>query len=296
MSCKIEVQIEAGIKPASGSFVGPWRTWDLEFFQNQKAMSKTRRGLQDLAYNFNILLRVHRQREKSQDAVTKIDLDAQAINVVYTNNVTTEHNWIPMTPWIMAHRLAHALISAPTVFDDSEYTTLHGPEAYLFETLEDLFVDAFQGPLSSEFKMATQDSRKKVADYIRKNKQFSCMSGVDPKGVGFMATHLFTMKSARERMISNELDIFAEAFAQFLITGRFRMNRWAKSGLSELKHSRESVSHPSSQTKWGDYLNVPLALHISPEEFDSKVAVIEAEANRRMKELADRLVGKVVAF
>lgn len=296
MSCKIEIDIEDSLKLPKEEYLGPWRSWDIEFLQNPKAMDKTRRGLSDLEYNFNILLRVRRQREGAEDVLDKIDCKPNAINVVYTNNVTTEQNWIPMTPWIMAHRIGHTLISAPAVFKDPNYSTLDGPEAQLFVDLEDLYVDAFKGPMDAEHKMLTYDSRKTIAAYVRQHKEFTCMSGVGTYHVGFIATHLFTMKSARERMISNELDIFAEAFAQFLITGRFRMNRWAESGLAEMKNTAESKSHPCSQTKWGEYLKLALKLRISPEEFDAKVAAIEAEANRRMKELAGRLVGTTVAF
>lgn len=296
MSCKIDIDIEDSMKLSNDEYLGPWRNWDIEFLQNQKAMDKTRRGLSNLKYNFNILVRVRRQRESAEDVLDKIDRKPDAINVVYTNNVTTDQNWIPMTPWIMAHRIGHALISAATVFDDPSYTTLDGPEAQLFVDLEDLYVDAFKGLPILDFRMAAYDRRKSIAAYIRQHKEFTSMSGVGTYHVGFMATHLFTMKSARERMISNELDVFAEAFAQFLITGQFRMNRWAESGLAEMTNTVESKSHPCSQTQWGECLRHKLKLEISPEEFDAKVEATEVETNRRMKELARRLVGTTVAF
>lgn len=293
MSVEIELRWGSLPKPTPTGFVGTWRTWDIEFLRSQKAMAKTRRGLSNLPYNFNILVLLESKRKRAEEAREAIKIDLNAINVVYTNNVTTDANWIPMTPWIMVHRIAHGLMSSRDIFTD-DFTSLEGPEATIFFGLEKLWHDCFGE--QPEWSCGTLDYRLDIQNRSRSHGSFSCMGNFNPAIVGFMSTYFFTMKSARERMISNELDIFAEAFAQYLITGRFKLRRFRESGIEEVGHTDNYIKNPCAQTDWGHGLKTSLVPKIPVEEIDACISLLEQDINARMKKLADRLVGRVVAF
>ena len=282
---------------------GNWHPGDLEFFNSEKAMGKVRRNLDATDHNFNLTViygNIHDGRLLAFEQPVYDD----CINMVYCNNVSTKDNWIPMTSWILLHRLSHAMVvgECDGVFDDS-FTRLDGPEFALFAGLDDLWVDAYYGAESTQIPVrivqnhcsirSTQPMRSKTFD-----RGFSCMDGgIDTYRIGLMATFFMTMKSARDRALSNELDIFAEAFAQFLHTGRFRMNRWKESGIEEMLHTDAMRKSPRSQTEWGLGLKQDLTARVTAVELlDQRIEEIEQEVNTKMATLAQRMVGKQFSF
>lgn len=239
-------------------------------------MQKIEQRLANLAFNFNIFC-------TDQTKPELIPL-ADHINIIYTNNITSKKNWLPPTAWIMLHRLSHALINCETVWS-RDFQSSEGPERKLWCGLYDIWETAFG------FTRTLPDWYESRGPY-----RFSPLAFF-PSHLGVLATHLFTMKSAREKAISNELDIFAEAFAQFLYVGRFNMNRWEESGLDQYESSSQFVHHPSSSVKWGlQSGNQPMRLRVSPHEFNTLVEQVEARINDCMNDFAHLLVGKTIAF
>lgn len=274
----------------------PWRQGDLDFLRSRKAMSKVRKGLSNLAYNFNIKIDMKHDPRIKCDETRGMDIMPNAINVFFGSNLASEKNWLPMSSWILMHRLGHASnIGTPSLIHDTHESET--AEYTLFLRLEEIWRSMLLGKDPNDGIV----HRKRTAEH-----------GLIPvmidasniAGVGFVASHLLTMRSARNRMISTELEIFPEAFAQFLITGRFRLNRWAESGLSEIQDPRTFQSHPSSQLNWGDHVDhdfkrdepVAISLRVTPNQFDEYVAAMEEEINQKMKLMADNMVGKVFAF
>jgi hypothetical protein len=264
---------------------GNWHPGDFEFFDSQKAMKKVRRNLERSVYPFNVTVLVGALRDM-RALVSEQPVHEDKVNLVLCNNVTTEKNWIPMTSWIMFHRLSHAMATGDAVGTfDSTFPRNQGPEFELFAGLDDVWTEAYGVHYQGSIR----------AKYI-KDGSFTCFDG-NRYTIGFMANWLFTMKSARDKLISNELDIFAEAFAQFLHTGRFRLKKWSESGIEELGHTKNFKRHPAVQMDWGYGADQDLTKRKVPlERLDEMLASLEDLVNERMAILASRMIGKTFSF
>lgn len=122
------------------------------------------------------------------------------ITVVYTNNATGQY--FPLTPWIMAHRMAHAL-----------------------QTKHDYW------PHERGFWKAISSVGDEVGLHIHIGN--SALNPVNQEGTK-LAAAMMTMKSARRGVIRNDLDFYGEIVAQFLLTGRVRFARFADWNENEL--------------------------------------------------------------
>lgn len=284
-----------------------WHPGDFDFWASKKAMNKVQRNLDALPYDFNLTVLVGNFGDVRQ-LVPEQPVYDDKINVVYCNNVSTKENWIPMTSWILLHRIAHCMATQSPVFND-DYTVVNGPEFNLFAGLDELWALAYspnhyQRRTESFITAGGYSGSRKIPGVLTmresksNDKSWNCLGATqDAPAAGFLATYLFTMRSARERALSNELDIFAEAFAQFLHTGRFRLKRWQDSGIEELVHTHQVPKGPRSQTDWACYLRQDLTHRLtSVEALDEKITEIETDINTRMAELAKRMVGHQFSF
>ena len=130
-----------------------------------------------------------------------------AINVVYTNNITNTNNYRPMTAWIMAHRLEHIFLS-------SDYTVCSALMAEL-STLICRTINIYN-PAYSE---------NQVTDL----RNFYNVSNTNVRILYEFVYKVFTMRSARNKNISSVFDYNAELFAQWLLTGSIKFNTVPKS-------------------------------------------------------------------
>ena len=122
------------------------------------------------------------------------------ITCLYTNGVTA--NYIPMTPWIFAHRLMHAIQIAP-----------HGPQI-LEPSLYNFLIDIIKRLKPYSFDLV----------YMKTNDRSLAGSFNINYDVKYLSEILFTMKSAREKKVGIN-DITGEILAQYLITGKIKFNR-----------------------------------------------------------------------
>ena len=132
--------------------------------------------------------------EKNMPAIAPhIEDHPDGITVIYTNNKGDQK--IPMTPWIMAHRLAHSFARRP----DGKH-------------------------LVSEYKSAS-DAIDSVTDNI-----LEYHYGVRHPNKNRLARKKFfqeigTFRSARKGILREDFEFLNEVFAQYLITGAIRFNR-----------------------------------------------------------------------
>lgn len=277
---------------------GSWNPGDFVLFDSQKAMAKVRKNLNGLRHNFNFHINVG--TAVTDKYPSRLEVKGDAINVCFFNNVTSQENWIPMTSWILLHRLSHCFVTghgpdADGLFDDS-FTRYDGPEAALLMGLDDLWFDAYVGTKHTTSPYYVR-RKTRLRDVKKSDQGFSCMGVDNSYRIGFMALHFMTMRSAREKALSNELDIFAEAFAQFLHTGKFRLNRWEDSGIEALGHTDNLPKNNRTQMQWGLGLGQDLTRRVIPiAVLNEQIAQIEADVNAKMEILATRMVGKTFAF
>jgi hypothetical protein len=140
------------------------------------------------------------------------------ITIIYVSNVAAQK--VPMTPWIMAHRMAHALAR----FDFSG-----GKSGRQFQ---------YYGELVKETNFFLEDILQNVYNMRGYTSVHGTMSAYDTqrneqiRNTQLRMIHLFqelcTFKSAREKNIRDYFEIYNELFAQYVIEGAVRFNKLPK--------------------------------------------------------------------
>lgn len=129
--------------------------------------------------------------------------ERDAINVIFTNNSADQH--IPMTGWIIAHRLSHAM-------DRLDQVHLVGEARNrILEIMGAILRDGYN------LKSAPDSVRSWRSARQFQNINWDIVYRRFYEAIG-------TMRSARERKIRNEFEFLHELFAQYLLTGKIRFN------------------------------------------------------------------------
>lgn len=132
------------------------------------------------------------------------------ITVVFTNNTGAER--MPLTPWIMAHRMGHAI--------------RRGGAAKAWETAYRHFWQGLDNIMSQYYR-------------LRVNRGSNYMS--DPDQYRAMIDAIGTMRSARQRTITRPSEFIYEMFAQYLNTGEVHFNP----APAQLTSRRQAWGHPN---------------------------------------------------
>lgn len=190
------------------------------------------------------------------------------ITVVYTNNSTNTSpgSYMPMNAWALAHRMAH----------DFHINHRH-------PTRENLAEDVAWAGLCAIWNAAFGGT--KWGEYTPKKELFTRAEGgpMGQAGLTLFANFLLTMRSARNLKINNELDVFPELFAQYLLTGRVRLNRVAQWDME---------GYLNAMPMMGDTV-VPTTKHA---EIDHLIAQTETEIEQAITGLLQSMVGKVYGW
>lgn len=188
-----------------------FRTQDRKLLTNPKAITKIKsmwKGPEGI--QFNIMLLNHaegtgqfgngeagivtdewlkKNMPRSYDDI-KNAMRENEVNIVYINNSGSPRN--PMTGWVMAHRLAHALNARQSSF--------------YFKEAEKVF-DRYTQFFADQYGMGNN----KLRHDIDKNRLA-------------LLRAICTFKSARENNIARPYEAFYELFAQYIITGKIKFN------------------------------------------------------------------------
>ena len=170
-------------------------------------------------------------------ALAEINIRSDAINVLYTGNSADQH--VPMTGWIMAHRLSHAMDRSKgnkrDVFEVGE-----AREA-MFRTMGSILTDAYgiAGAPQSQKQWSNARTNEYGPNWNTVYRRFYETIG--------------TMRSARERKIRDEFEFLHELFAQYIITGKVDFNPLPQGfGFREGNSNRYArMAHPGD----ADYYN-----------------------------------------
>lgn len=131
------------------------------------------------------------------------------ITVVFTNNTGSER--MPLTPWIMAHRMGHAI--------------RRGGSASAWETAYKHFWNGLDEIMRDYYGFAIP----RISNYASNPDQYRAM--IDAIG---------TMRSARQKTISRISEFPYEMFAQYLNTGEVHFNPAPQ----RLMSRRQAWGHP----------------------------------------------------
>ncbi|MCW2946998.1 MAG: hypothetical protein JWR24_3715, partial [Actinoallomurus sp.] len=178
---------------------------DFQLLSNAKALNSIRMAFAKSRFKFNLYVFTDDvamesiDLDKAEELLGRTISTAGRITVIYTNNLTVDY--IPMTPWIFAHRLAHGF----QFFDEFDNVA----QKVLFESLSDIY---------NAVKPISAKKPQILTDYLE-------FDGATSDKMRRMSNILFTMKSARTARIHSNIESLPEIFAQFLLTGRVRFNR-----------------------------------------------------------------------
>jgi hypothetical protein len=138
----------------------------------------------------------------------KLDVlpDSDHITIIYTQNTGAEK--IPATPWTLAHRFGHALARVNGMGRrNDQYKSIEEAVDRLFETIADEVYGTDISDISERdyFRpKVSQENRK-----IRKE----------------LGHALGAFKSARDRHLRADFEFVNEIIAQYIITGKIKLNR-----------------------------------------------------------------------
>ena len=142
-----------------------------------------------------------------------------AITILFNGNYGDQK--VPMTGWIMAHRVSHAVsrrgpyAGRETRFQIPEYADFIREVNYMFREIVNPYrgTDRMQNlnPWSISAEYPSQDKEDTRKQYLN------------------IAHQIGTFKSARDRRIRNIYEFYHELFAQYLITGSIKFNTLPKS-------------------------------------------------------------------
>lgn len=162
--------------------------------------------------------------------LTKLDDDA--INVIFTNN--NGDQGVPMTPWIMAHRIAHAL-------GRNDFSGRPSAQFQEYREAGDCLKTAFNQLLSCYGRGddTFDDDRYGIYaahGYLIANNEKQLLF----KQIG---QQICTFKSARDNNVRTWFEILNELFSQYLITNGVKFNKAPE----RLKYGRSFLSLKDSK-------------------------------------------------
>jgi len=139
-------------------------------------------------------------------AQTKNALDDN-INIVFTNNKGDER--VPMTPWIMAHRFAHAVARR------NGMRPSHNAYTEAEKHLQNATISLMDYYGKKNFDMEVRGYRADRENVIARRNQLAMI---------YLFNQLGKFKSARERKLRDWFEITNELIAQYIITGNISFN------------------------------------------------------------------------
>jgi hypothetical protein len=168
---------------------------------------------------------IHKTEElsKAQLAKLKIKPNPKAITLILTLNEGSGR--LPLTGWMIAHRLYHA-ISIPAMTKKYQYPKLN---KVVVGTQNYEFIDVVKKMCQNVY-----DTTKTLQDM--------------DAGVIDDIAHIGTTKAAREGKLSALTEIIPEAFAQYLLTGKVKLNP-----MPEVS-SRGQKANPEKLAELNDYI------------------------------------------
>lgn len=132
-----------------------------------------------------------------------------SISFVIVSNFTNKSNYVPLTAWIIAHRIGHG-------------AQFHNT-ATVFHKMEQMFLQKLK-VVHDQMDVGTG--------------QFPAIPSVGSAPMELINKRL-TMKSARKNRLTNALDMFPELFAQYLLKGEVTFNMLGNEDDETFKHIQD---------------------------------------------------------
>lgn len=200
---------------------GPFQNIDKKIVQHPVTRIKTANLFSRSPYDFRLFFaqikgtQKYRERgEQSPEILRKWFGDAaeqfikgsdDAITVIFVGNFGAEK--VPMTPWIMAHRIGHAIQASQ--FKTRTTGAWKRAENHFFKTINEILGDYYAKPVDYTYNM-------------RSNKtDFAYLSRAEYNA---LFNKIGTQRSSRSGQINRPYEFLYEIFTQYIATGHVRLN------------------------------------------------------------------------
>lgn len=194
----------------------------LDLFQNQKGMERIHKAFEKTNENF----RFHIIPRYSNHCELKraVRADPDAITVIFSNNVAYDQH--PLTAWMLAHRISHAI----QIKDDMEFQS---------------FIEEFLNELIDIYNYTESDRIHLTGKGI----QITPASLISVLPFEKFINSLLTMKSARDEVIGQRfgIDCFGELLAQYIITGKVRLNRLERYSIDIIENAENEINRKMAE-------------------------------------------------
>lgn len=165
-----------------------------------------------------------------------------AINVIFTGNSAGEK--VVLTPWILAHRMAHALSRYNNSYgrNSRQFQTYQNAADALAETSMNIFTDCYsvRNFPKNDNQLSTRDNNNRRNQLLYKH----------------FFTKVCTFRSAREDSLRDWFEVLNELFAQWVITGDIKFNQAPASfGTKGAFGSGTGMYYCTDQESADDYLH-----------------------------------------
>jgi len=236
---------------------------DISYWSNPRCVEKIQKTLDNTAYDLNIAVMLGYGDWVSKDNLIQhfgLEHCSRAINLIYRSNATAPQNYIPMTAWILAHRIHHLMM----VDSDDTFQQLMQLEKTLWHsliTIANLVFDNVNDFEHIEKHYVPMLCRKR--DFFNGPPQQGSLKNSFDQLQSLLHVGL-TMRSARMRLITNHLDHTAECLAQHVITGCVKFNT-----VNNIDWQYLAVKHPNELRSRIDHSHLDQVLYEQAAEIDA---------------------------
>lgn len=254
--------------------IGAHTQVDLDMLRSPAASRKIDAIFRKNRYNINIAVVIPKitnsgvKTTRDHDVKQRLGekfFDPKALRIIYNNNVTARNNHIPMTAWILAHRIGHMTMMPNGV-----------TSAKMWHAVNDGLKPIFGEDLD-------------VHSATRSDKDYDWAPEIP---LLHLMPFLLTMRSARMGKLSVAPDYFAEMLAQHIINGKTTLLR------AEHWQERIDVLRAAKQVAQPDRVQrvlVPLNTR-SKQEINSYLSRAEHLINKALEEFMASCMGKTMVF
>ena len=203
------------------------------------------------------------QQVFGEQAAQIINGSEDAINVVYLGN--SGANRVMLTPWIMAHRLGHA-IQASTRTGRDVISTWQAAERHFFGSINQTLTDVYRKDMRDRDSYGSRgDESLKWTKSAEYNAIFNSIG---------------TQRSSREKQINRPYEFLYEIFAQYIKDGKVTLNPFPKT----LGYGRMA---------WGRPTQGMHAYQMSAEELDDMANTLSNDMGYMFSDVLSECVGKI---
>ena len=196
-------------------------------------------------------------KEQAQQILTGSE---DAINVIFLGNFGVDR--VMMTPWIMAHRLGHA-IQASTRTGRDVVVSWKEAERHFFNTINRTLEEVYRKDMGRGSYSSSYDVKwDKASEY---NAIFNTIG---------------TQRSSREKQIKRPYEFLYEIFAQYIKDGQVKLNPFPKS----LGYGRMA---------WGNPTKGMNAYQMSDEELANMAETLSTDMGYMFGDVLSECVGKI---